>query len=101
MTAARVNSMVMRQCRAMGLDTASHKKLPEKRPGPTLEIPGHGNIPRWNGSPQKNRRLQFVRMGLHYTGQRGGDVVAMKWADFDGKRIFVVQEKTGKKLWLN
>jgi len=45
--------------------------------------------------------LQFVRMGLHYTGQRGGDVVAMKWADFDGKRIYVVQEKTGTKLWLN
>jgi integrase len=45
--------------------------------------------------------LQFVRMGLHYTGQRGGDVVAMKWTDFDGRRIFVVQEKTGKKLWLN
>jgi integrase len=45
--------------------------------------------------------LQFVRMGLHYTGQRGGDVAAMKWSDFDGKRIFVVQEKTGKKLWLN
>lgn len=44
--------------------------------------------------------LQFVRMGLHYTGQRGGDVVAMKWTDFDGKRIYVVQEKTGKKLWL-
>lgn len=45
--------------------------------------------------------LQFVRLGLHYTGQRGGDVVAMKWTDFDGKRIYVVQEKTGKKLWLN
>ncbi|KWV59648.1 hypothetical protein AS156_30860 [Bradyrhizobium macuxiense] len=45
--------------------------------------------------------LKFVRMGLHYTGQRGGDVVKMKWEDFDGKRLHVVQEKTGKKLWLN
>jgi integrase len=45
--------------------------------------------------------LQFLRMGLHYSGQRGGDVVGMKWTDFDGKRIYVVQEKTGKKLWLN
>jgi integrase len=45
--------------------------------------------------------LKFVRMGLHYTGQRGGDIVKMKWTDFDGQRIFVVQEKTGKKLWLN
>jgi integrase len=45
--------------------------------------------------------LQFVRLGLHYTGQRGGDVAAMKWADFDGQRIYVMREKTGKKLWLN
>jgi integrase len=45
--------------------------------------------------------LQFVRLGLHYTGQRGGDVAAMKWEDFDGARIHIVQEKTGKKLWLN
>jgi integrase len=44
--------------------------------------------------------LQFVRMGLQYTGQRGGDVVAMKWSDFDGKRIYVVQEKTGAKIWV-
>jgi integrase len=44
--------------------------------------------------------LQFVRLGLHYTGQRGGDVVKMKWDDFDGESIHVVQEKTGKKLWL-
>jgi integrase len=44
--------------------------------------------------------LKFVRMGLHYTGQRGGDVVKMKWTDFDGDRIYVVQQKTGKKLWL-
>ena len=46
-------------------------------------------------------RLQFVRLGLHYTGQRGGDVIRMKWTDFDGSRIYVVQEKTGKKMWLN
>jgi integrase len=51
-----------------------------------------------NGCPW---HLKFVRMGLHYTGQRGGDIVKMKWTDFDGKRIYVVQEKTGKKLWLN
>jgi integrase len=44
--------------------------------------------------------LKFVRIGLMYTGQRGGDVVKMKWTDFDGERIYVVQEKTGKKLWL-
>jgi integrase len=40
--------------------------------------------------------LQFVRMGLHYSGQRGGDVVRMKWEDFDGIRIHVVQERPAR-----
>jgi integrase len=33
-----------------------------------------------------------------YTGQRLGDVIAMSWHDYDGKRIKVVQSKTGEKL---
>jgi integrase len=37
--------------------------------------------------------------GLHHTGRRGGDVVAMKWSDFDGKHISL-SCRTGKKLWL-
>lgn len=32
------------------------------------------------------------------TGQRIGDCVAMKWADFDGEFMKVVQEKTGTKI---
>lgn len=32
------------------------------------------------------------------TGQRLSDCLAMKWADFDGEYISVVQEKTGAKL---
>jgi integrase len=35
-------------------------------------------------------------MGLHYSGQRGGDVVRMKWEDFDGIRIHVVQERPAR-----
>ena len=44
--------------------------------------------------------LKFVRMGIHYTGQRGGndDRQGMKWTDFDGQRIYVVQEKTGRNF---
>ena len=42
---------------------------------------------------------------LLYTGQREGDVVAMKWDDIraqpDGtQEIFVVQQKTGTKVWI-
>ena len=38
-----------------------------------------------------------LKLGL-YTGQRGGDVLAMSWHDYDGQRIKVVQSKTGTKL---
>jgi integrase len=44
--------------------------------------------------------LYRYRMGLHYTGQRGGDVVAMKWADYNRGKIFVMQEKTGERVWV-
>lgn len=33
-----------------------------------------------------------------YTGQRLGDVLAMKWSDIESGAIWVVQEKTGKRL---
>jgi integrase len=42
--------------------------------------------------------LVQYRMGLHYTGQRGGDVVKMKWSDYQSGKINVVQEKTGAKI---
>jgi len=45
--------------------------------------------------------LAQVVNGLHYTGQRGVDVVKMKWSDYDGELINVVQQKTGEKVWLH
>lgn len=35
-----------------------------------------------------------------YTGQRLGDVAAMRWNDIDGQGVRVVQQKTGAKLWV-
>lgn len=37
------------------------------------------------------------KLGL-YTGQREGDVLAMRWADYDGAHITVKQSKTGTSL---
>lgn len=34
------------------------------------------------------------------TGQRIGDCIKMKWTDFDGEFMAVVQEKTGAKIWV-
>jgi integrase len=35
-----------------------------------------------------------------YSGQRKGDCCVMRWGDYDGSHIHVVQEKTGTKLWV-
>jgi integrase len=45
------------------------------------------------------RMVTFYFLAL-YTGQRKGDCCNMRWTDFDGRRIHVVQEKTGTKLWV-
>jgi integrase len=48
--------------------------------------------------------LQLALFLLLYTGQREGDVIRMRWDDireFEGRHeIFVVQEKTGTKVWI-
>jgi len=38
-----------------------------------------------------------LELGL-YTGQRLGDVIALRWADYDGARVSVRQQKTGARL---
>jgi integrase len=48
--------------------------------------------------PQPNARLALLL--LLYTGQRAGDVAAMKWEQYDGKGIAVRQQKTDEPLWI-
>lgn len=48
-----------------------------------------------------NHYLVEFKTGLHYTGQRGSDVVKMRWSDYDGQEMNVVQQKTGERVWLS
>jgi integrase len=48
--------------------------------------------------PKPNARLALLL--LLYTGQRAGDVAAMKWEQYDGKGIAVRQQKTDEPLWI-
>lgn len=46
---------------------------------------------------------ETIRLAVHllcFTGQRIGDVLKMRWSDIRRGRIHVVQEKTGKELWV-
>jgi integrase len=49
-----------------------------------------------NGRPEIRR---FALLTVH-TGQREGDVCAMSLGDVEGNDIRVIQEKTGKPLWI-
>lgn len=45
-------------------------------------------------------RIKLAVSLLYYTAQRIGDVCNMKWGDISDGYIHVVQEKTGKELWI-
>lgn len=47
--------------------------------------------------PERWRRALIL--GL-YTGQRPGDVVRIRWGEYDGQGIYVAQQKTGTKVWI-
>lgn len=40
-----------------------------------------------------------MEMGL-WTGQRQGDLIRVRWDDIEGGYLHLVQEKTGKELWI-
>jgi integrase len=77
------------------------------QPGATrrlLEDLPSGELPAWSRVeadlacqhlPERLRRA--VVLGMH-TGQRRGDLIAMRWSDYDGAAIHIVQEKTGTEL---
>ncbi|MDA0240029.1 MAG: tyrosine-type recombinase/integrase, partial [Proteobacteria bacterium] len=44
--------------------------------------------------------IAWVTMFCLYTGQRIGDVLNMSWSDIVDDKIRVIQEKTGKDLWI-
>ena len=44
--------------------------------------------------------LRWLMEGALYTGQRGQDCIAMSRNHFDGEGIDVMQQKTGKRVWI-
>lgn len=63
-----------------------------------------GELPAWSDAdvslalgnlPEHLRRPVVLAL---YTGQRRGDLIRLTWADYDGAKIRLVQQKTGAKL---
>lgn len=65
-------------------DTGSHEAWPEH----VVEA----------GLKAAHDRTRLAVHLLYFTGQRIGDVMKMRWSDVTDDRVFVVQQKTGKKL---
>jgi enterobacteria phage integrase len=57
-------------------------------------------IAKFEAEAQPKPIAQLALAMLLYTGQRGSDVVRMKWIDYDGTGIAVRQLKTGTPLWI-
>jgi integrase len=50
------------------------------------------------GLEAEHDRTRLAIALLYFTGQRIGDVMKMRWSDIRGDAVYVVQQKTGKKL---
>jgi integrase len=84
------------------------RKFPEfgirGRPSPTFDAERHHKVKSparpWDEAAQAKfmatapDTLKLAKLLLHFSGQRGGDAVKMRWSDFDGEGIFVRPEKT-------
>jgi integrase len=57
-------------------------------------------IAKFEAGAQPKPNAQLALLLLLYTGQRVGDVAAMRWDRYDGKGITVRQEKTDELLWI-
>jgi integrase len=57
-------------------------------------------IEKFEAEAQPKPSAQLALALLLYTGQRGSDVVRMKWTDYDCTGIAVRQMKTGTPLWI-
>ena len=96
----------VRAASAMFTWAASNDWL-EHSPAALLKPLQGGHLPTWSmdhvraanaALPEPLRRA--VVLALH-TAQRRGDLIAMRWADYDGEAVRVRQQKTGVELMIH
>ncbi len=64
---------------------------------------GHTPWPEWAITAFRTHATPEARLLFELalgTGQRAGDLIKMKWSDFDGQGIYVSQSKTEAKIWV-
>lgn len=100
------NCRVTLKTLSMLMNFAVEREYREFNPVRGVKLPPLGSRRRWSddaieaaagylGEPM--RRALVLAL---YTGQRRGDVAAMRWDQYDGHAISLVQIKTGTPLWV-
>ena len=107
-TPAAANKLVdvMRLVFAWGLPRGLTRHNPaDLARGRVKALPGGEHAP-WPAAALERFRagapaevLAGFELALH-TGQRMGDCLALRWGDIEAGEIHVVQQKTGKELWV-
>jgi integrase len=101
-------SVADRHLRLLSLIWKSCRKYPEfcikGKPNPTIDAEKRYTIKQkhrpWPREVQERfmesapDHLKLAKLLLHFSAQRGGDCIKMKWADFDGRGLWVRPEKT-------
>jgi integrase len=85
----------LRECKLAGLTNPCRERVRSHRSQPRLAWPLDVQRRFVEGAPP---HLKLTFLLSYYTAQRRGDIAKMKWTDFDGKRIMVTQEKSGKRV---
>lgn len=93
-----VLGVVYRQARRDGATDLFPTRDFDKREGGTHE-PWPDNVLDAGLASEHDRTRLAVHL-LYFTGQRIGDVCKMQWSDIRDGSIRVVQQKTGKELWI-
>jgi integrase len=93
-----VLGVVYRQARRDGQTDLTPTRDFDKREGGTHE-PWPEAVLEAGLAADHDRTRLAVHL-LYFTGQRIGDVCKMRWSDVRDGEIYVVQQKTGKKLWV-
>lgn len=88
------------------MEYAIEMEYRESNPAARIKNIATGHYDRWTDDqvayaleslPERFRRAIILAL---YTGQREGDLLRMRWSDYDGESVYVAQEKTGEKLWI-
>ncbi len=94
------------QCTSAFLSWALDREWVEANAAARIGMLSYKPFPAWTKEMTREAiqtlpaHLSRVVVLALFTGQRRGDLCAMKWSDIQGNAVHVIQQKTGTELWI-